>query len=75
MRTLCTADAALWQCFKERSLGVVFSDSEGLEREPVKTFTWDELADANLIVDACYMGGREGNAGDDPLNRLVDVSN
>jgi hypothetical protein len=41
----------------------------------VKTYEWDELAGADLVVDACYRGGRQGNAGDNPLNRLVGVSN
>lgn len=28
-----------------------------------------------LIVDAVYEGGRAGNAGDDPLHKLLGVSN
>jgi hypothetical protein len=35
----------------------------------------DELDDADLLVDAIYEGGRSGNAGDDPLTRLIGVSN
>jgi len=40
----------------------------------------DMLRDANLrntdlIVDGIYEGGRRGNAGDDPLNALLGVSN
>ena len=30
---------------------------------------------ADLNVDAVYQGGREANAGDDPLSRLLHVSN
>ena len=41
----------------------------------VKVFDWDELPSADLVVDACYRGRRGGNAGDDPLSRLVGVSN
>jgi hypothetical protein len=41
----------------------------------VRIFDWDDLPNADLIVDACYHGKRGGNAGDDPLNRLVGVSN
>lgn len=41
----------------------------------MKVFSWDQLDRADLVVDACYEGGRRGNAGDDPLRRLVGVSN
>jgi hypothetical protein len=34
-----------------------------------------ELETCDLVVDAVYEGGRAGNAGDDPLPRLVGVSN
>lgn len=32
-----------------------------------------DLATADLVVDATYLGGRSGNAGDDPLPRLIRV--
>jgi hypothetical protein len=38
-------------------------------------FEWEGLASADLVVDARYTGQRNGNAGDDPLPRLVGVSN
>lgn len=38
-------------------------------------FESEELAEAPLVVDATYRGGRAGNAGDDPLGRLMRVSN
>lgn len=41
----------------------------------MKVVDWDDLPNAELVVDACYRGRRGGNAGDDPLNRLVGVSN
>lgn len=41
----------------------------------MRIFEWDDLPNADLIVDACYRGSRKGNAADDPLNRLVGVSN
>lgn len=34
-----------------------------------------DLAAADLIVDAVYQGGRKGNAGDDPLSKLMRVDN
>jgi hypothetical protein len=34
-----------------------------------------ELQAADLLVDAVYQGGRNGNASDDPLPHLVGVSN
>lgn len=33
------------------------------------------LGNCDLIIDAVYQGGRSGNAGDDPLGRLLGVSN
>lgn len=41
----------------------------------MKIFDWDDLPNVDLVVDACYRGRRGGNAGDDPLHRLVGVSN
>ena len=41
----------------------------------VKIFDFHELPAAPLLVDAIYRGGRAGNAGDDPLGRLLKVSN
>jgi hypothetical protein len=41
----------------------------------IQQFRADELDDADLVVDAIYEGGRSGNAGDDPLPRLIGVSN
>lgn len=36
---------------------------------------FDDLATASLMIDGIYAGGRQGNAGDDPLGRLIKVSN
>jgi hypothetical protein len=41
----------------------------------VQIFQNDCLDRADLCVDATYVGGRSGNAGDDPLSRLLGVSN
>jgi hypothetical protein len=41
----------------------------------IKRIAVDELESADLMVDAVYEGGRAGNAGDDPLTRLIGVSN
>lgn len=38
-------------------------------------FNRQQLATADLILDAVYEGGRSGNAGDDPLGPLLGVSN
>lgn len=40
-----------------------------------RIFHHEELRTADLIVDACYEGTRNGNAGDDPLSALLGVSN
>lgn len=40
-----------------------------------RKFKVDTLDDADLVVDAIYEGGRSGNTGDDPLPRLIGVSN
>jgi hypothetical protein len=39
----------------------------------LKTVLFDQLESSDLHVDACYEGGRVGNAGDDPLPRLLRV--
>lgn len=44
-------------------------------RPEVRTFNFGNLAHADLYVDASYEGGQRGNAGDDPLNALLSVSN
>jgi hypothetical protein len=36
---------------------------------------FSDLHSADLIVDAIYEGGTKGNAGDDPLGKLLSVSN
>lgn len=40
----------------------------------MRTFSVDEIVDADLIVDAVYEGPRQGGAADDPLPKLVGVS-
>jgi Restriction endonuclease AspBHI N-terminal/Restriction endonuclease len=39
----------------------------------VKTISFNQLSTSDLYVDARYEGGRSGNAGDDPLPRLLRV--
>jgi hypothetical protein len=39
----------------------------------VKTVALDQLTTTDLHVDALYQGGRHGNAGDDPLPKLLRV--
>ena len=41
----------------------------------MQRFTVGKPDEADLVVDAVYEGGRSGNAGDDPLPRLIGVSN
>ncbi|GAB2507447.1 restriction endonuclease [Lysobacter humi (ex Lee et al. 2017)] len=41
----------------------------------MKVYEFEELAYSPLVVDAIYRGGRRGNAADDPLGRLLQVSN
>jgi hypothetical protein len=41
----------------------------------VQTFPFNSLTTADLLVDAAYLGGRSANAGDDPLPKLLGVSN
>jgi hypothetical protein len=41
----------------------------------VKIISFDQLATSDLYVDACYEGRRVGNAGADPLPRLLRVDN
>ncbi|MDJ0412829.1 restriction endonuclease [Rhodococcus opacus] len=40
-----------------------------------RTISFDDLSDADLHVDAIYLGGSRGNAGDDPMAKLVPVGN
>jgi len=44
-------------------------------RPHAKILSFDELAEADLIVDAIYLGGEANNAGDDPLNKLTQCGN
>lgn len=41
----------------------------------MKVIRYDALAAAHLCIDATYEGGRNGNSGDDPLPKLLGVSN
>jgi hypothetical protein len=38
-------------------------------------FKFENLETADLVVDAIYEGGKSGNAGDDPLTKLLAVGN
>jgi hypothetical protein len=37
----------------------------------MQRFKFEDLANAPLIIDAIYEGGKKGNAGDDPLSKLL----
>lgn len=38
-------------------------------------FDFVDLSRSDLLIDALYLGGRRGNAGDDPFSPLLSVSN
>jgi hypothetical protein len=40
-----------------------------------KTFLFEDLNKCDLLVDAVYTGGSKGNAGDDPIDRVVGGGN
>lgn len=40
-----------------------------------RLFSVDELPSADLMIDAHYAGSRNGNSSDDPLTKLLNVSN
>lgn len=40
-----------------------------------RLFSVDELSSADLMIDAHYAGSRNGNSSDDPLTKLLSVSN
>ena len=40
-----------------------------------KRFSFDELKDADLVVDALYEGGTQGNWNDEPMSKLMNVEN
>ena len=60
-----------------RALGPPFvrdwSRLQNLGGRSVDEVPFDQLAQADLHIDAQYRGGRPGNAGDDPLPRLLRV--
>ena len=37
----------------------------------MSTFSFQDLSNADLIVDALYEGGNTGNVSDDPINKLI----
>lgn len=40
-----------------------------------KIFKFEELERADLVIDAIYEGGSSGNAGDDPISKLMGCGN
>ena len=40
-----------------------------------KIFKFNELEHADLVIDAIYEGGLSGNAGDDPISKLMGCGN
>ena len=41
----------------------------------MKIYQHNELNNCNLIIDAIYEGGSNGNVGDDPINKILPVGN
>jgi len=41
----------------------------------MKIYPFKELSSCDLTIDAIYEGGNKGNAGDDPINKLIPVGN
>ena len=41
----------------------------------MKIYPFDKLSDCDLIIDAVYEGGNNGNVGDDPINKILPVGN
>lgn len=41
----------------------------------MKIFPFNSLKNCDLIIDAIYEGGRKGNVGDDPINKILPVGN
>jgi hypothetical protein len=37
----------------------------------MKIISFDQSATSSLVVDAVYEGGSNGNAGDDPISKLL----
>lgn len=40
-----------------------------------KVFQFSDLKNSDLIIDATYMGGKKGNAGDDPISKILNCGN
>ena len=40
-----------------------------------RRYSFDDLATADLVVDALYAGGKRGNTSDDPLGKLLPCGN
>jgi hypothetical protein len=41
----------------------------------MKIFNYNQLAECDLLVDAIYEGGNQGNTGDDPITKILPVGN
>jgi hypothetical protein len=43
--------------------------------DPTPAVSFDDLTDADLLLERVYRGGTAGNTADDPLARLLPVGN
>jgi hypothetical protein len=41
----------------------------------MKIYPFDKLSKCDLVIDAVYEGGKKGNVGDDPINKILPVGN
>ena len=41
----------------------------------MKIYPFNNLSSCDLIIDAIYEGGNQGNVGDDPINKILPVGN
>ena len=73
------ADHVLLPCLNPRPIALMRQHDgcfvAGCGRDEPVAVGFDQLADADLILDRVYRGGVAGNSGDDPLARLLPVGN
>lgn len=41
----------------------------------MKIYPFNKLSKCDLVIDAVYEGGKKGNVGDDPINKILPVGN
>ena len=41
----------------------------------MRVYSYTELSNCDLIIDAIYEGGNQGNTSDDPITKILPVGN